>query len=116
MVETKALSHAPFSTEVPPTPSPIKPSQPPSFKPEPAPWRSKPEKVLYNKVVQTIELDDSPTGPTEEEIRRRIQAEVESVTAAREQEMKRENDQIAKEIEDEIRGMEDFRVSSTMIH
>ncbi len=71
--------------------------------------------MLYNKVVQTIELGEVPTGPTEDEIRKRIQAEVESATAAREQELKQENDQIAKEIEDEIRGMVISRVS-TLTH
>ncbi|KAF8328449.1 WD40-repeat-containing domain protein [Cantharellus anzutake] len=98
----------PSSTEVPPTPSPVKLSQPtPSlgFEPELTLLRPRDEKVLYNKVVQTVELDEGPSGPTEDEIRKRIQAEVEAATAVREQELKQENEQIAKEIEEEIREL-----------
>ena len=51
-----------------------------------------------------MDFEEEPTGPSEEEIRRRIQAEVEAARTQREKELKEENDQIAKEIEEQIRG------------
>lgn len=65
---------------------------------------SQPKPITYSREVQTIDFDEEPTGPSEEEIRHRIQVEVEAAQAQREKELEEENNQIAKEIEDEIRG------------
>jgi dynein intermediate chain len=62
------------------------------------------DRITYSREVQTVDFEEEPTGPSEEEIRRRIQAEVEAAQAQREKELKDENDQIVKEIEEQIRG------------
>lgn len=62
------------------------------------------ERITYSREVQTVDFDEEPTGPSEEDIRRRIQSELEAAQAQREKELKEENDQLAKEIEEQIRG------------
>jgi dynein intermediate chain len=66
------------------------------------------QKVIYNKEVQTAEVETEPTGPTEEELRARIrqeeEAEWERQRAEKEQELEEEARKLEKEIEDEIRG------------
>jgi dynein cytoplasmic 1 intermediate chain len=69
------------------------------------PLPKKPKVEFYNREVQTSTYETVPARPTEEEIRQRIQAEVEAARVARERELEEENNQMAKEIEDEIRGM-----------
>jgi hypothetical protein len=64
----------------------------------------KPKVEFYSREVQTSTYETVPVGPTEEEIQHRIQAEVEAARASREKELEEENNQMAKEIEDEIRG------------
>lgn len=49
--------------------------------------------------VETI-----PTGPSEEEIQQRIQSELEAARIQREKDLEEEHTQIAREIEEDIRG------------
>lgn len=66
------------------------------------------QKVIYNKEVQTAEIETEPTGPTEEELRARIrqeeEAEWERLRAERDQELEEEARKLDREIEEEIRG------------
>jgi hypothetical protein len=91
----------PARTSTPPIPSQVERPQPivlPQSRPP------KVDRITYSREVQTVDFEEEPTGPSEEEIRRRIQAEVEAAQAQREKELKDENDQIVKEIEEQIRG------------
>ncbi|RPD64262.1 dynein intermediate chain [Lentinus tigrinus ALCF2SS1-7] len=67
------------------------------------------ERVIYNKEVQTMEIETEPTpGTTEEEIRERILREREVAEAERlahEQELEAESKQLDEEIAQEIREM-----------
>lgn len=62
------------------------------------------KRETYSKEVQTVDIDEEPTGPSEADIRQRIQAEIQSAQTLRDKQLEEENNQIAKEIEDEIRG------------
>jgi dynein intermediate chain len=62
------------------------------------------EKVIYNKEVQTTPIATEPSGPSEAEIRLRIQREHEYEKAMREKELDEISVQLDKEIEEEIRG------------
>jgi len=68
------------------------------------PRQPKVDRITYSREVQTVDFEEAPTGPSEEEIRRQIQAEVEAAQAQREKGLEEENDQMAKEIEEHIRG------------
>ena len=65
------------------------------------------ERVIYNKEVQTMEVQEGPAMLSEAEIRERIQHEREALEAehaAREKELEQEIVMLDKEIEEEIRG------------
>lgn len=59
---------------------------------------------VYNKEVQTMTVETVPTGPSEEEIQQRIQSELEAARIQREKDLEEEHTQIAREIEEDIRG------------
>ncbi|KAF8310072.1 WD40 repeat-like protein [Clavulina sp. PMI_390] len=89
------------TTTTPQLPAPVE-------RPQPIPIPSrfpKIEKITYSQAIQTIDFDDGPTGPSEEEIRRQIQAELEEERAQREKELEKENDELAKHIEEQIREL-----------
>ncbi|EJD49016.1 dynein intermediate chain [Auricularia subglabra TFB-10046 SS5] len=65
----------------------------------------KKEKVMYTKEVQTSDVSATASGPSEDEIRERIAREVEAERAAREKELDEEEIKLEKEIEDEIREL-----------
>ncbi|CAE6513669.1 unnamed protein product [Rhizoctonia solani] len=77
------------------------------------------QKVIYNKEVQTAEIETEPTGPTEEELRVRIrqeeEAEWERQRAEKEQEMEEEARKLEREIEDEIRELTEEERASIYI-
>lgn len=52
-----------------------------------------------------MDIEIAPTGPSEDEIRHRVQEEIQAAKALEEKALEEENNQIAREIEDEIRGM-----------
>ena len=62
--------------------------------------------MIYNKEVQTADIEVEPTGPTEEEIRQQVlqEQEAERERLAREKELEEQSLQLDKEIEEEIRG------------
>lgn len=86
--------------------SPTPDTQPiPIERPIDIPRPTIPPKVnLYNKEVQTMAVETVSAGPSEEEIQQRIQAEIESARIQREKDIEEENIQIAREIEDDVRG------------
>ncbi|KAI0334523.1 dynein intermediate chain [Cubamyces sp. BRFM 1775] len=66
------------------------------------------ERVIYNKEVQTMEIETEPAAVSEEEIRERIMREREAAEAERiahEQELEAESKQLDEEIAQEIREM-----------
>ncbi|EMD38886.1 hypothetical protein CERSUDRAFT_112611 [Gelatoporia subvermispora B] len=66
------------------------------------------ERVIYNKEVQTMEVESEPAAVSEEEMRERIIREREVADAereAREKQLEEESAQLDKEIEQEIREM-----------
>ncbi|KAI1793564.1 WD40 repeat-like protein [Ganoderma leucocontextum] len=73
------------------------------------------ERVIYNKEVQTMEIETEPVAVNEEEIRERILREREAADAERlahEQELEAESKQLDEEIAQEIREMtEDEKMS-----
>ncbi|CAE6454550.1 unnamed protein product [Rhizoctonia solani] len=77
------------------------------------------QKVIYNKEVQTAEVETEPTGPTEEELRARIrqeeEVEWERQRAEKEQEMEEEARKLEREIEDEIRELTEEERASIYI-
>jgi hypothetical protein len=64
------------------------------------------ERVIYNKEVQTTQVETTSLGAFEEEIRQRIMKEqdIEAERAARDKELEEESVKLEKEIEQEIRG------------
>ncbi|CAE6369175.1 unnamed protein product [Rhizoctonia solani] len=76
------------------------------------------QKVIYNKEVQTAEIETEPTGPTEEELRLKIrqeeEAEWERQRAEKEHELEEER-KLEKEIEDEIRELTEEERASIYI-
>ena len=85
----------------PPIPPHVERPQPIAFS---QPRQPKLDRITYSREVQTVDFEEAPTGPSEEEIRRRIQTEVEAAQAQREKGLEEENDEMAKEIEEQIRG------------
>ncbi|KAL5633267.1 hypothetical protein ACGC1H_003683 [Rhizoctonia solani] len=77
------------------------------------------QKVIYNKEVQTAEIETEPTGPSEDELRARIrqeeEAEWERQRAEKEQEMEEEARKLEREIEDEIRELTEEERASIYI-
>lgn len=77
------------------------------------------QKVIYNKEVQTAEIETEPTGPTEEELRARIrqeeEAEWERLRAERDQELEEEARKLDREIEEEIRELTEEERASIYI-
>ncbi|KAI0766580.1 dynein intermediate chain [Trametes elegans] len=66
------------------------------------------ERVIYNKEVQTMEIEEEPAAVNEEEIRERVLREREAAEAERlahEQELEAESKQLDEEIAQEIREM-----------
>ena len=74
------------------------------------------ERVIYNKEVQTMDIQTEPTPVDEDEIRERVLREREAAEAERlahEQELEAESKKLDEEIAQEIRGQNpsDVRVS-----
>ena len=66
------------------------------------------ERVIYNKEVQTMDVESEPEVVNEDEIRERIIREREAAEAERiahEQELEAESKKLDEEIAQEIRGM-----------
>ncbi|KAG8744173.1 hypothetical protein FRC10_010639 [Ceratobasidium sp. 414] len=76
-------------------------------------------RVIYNKEVQTADIETEPTGPSEEELRAKIrqeeEAEWERQRAARDQELEEEAKKLDKEIEEEIRELTEEERASILI-
>ncbi|KAG8911113.1 hypothetical protein FRC00_007051, partial [Tulasnella sp. 408] len=64
------------------------------------------QRVIYNKEVQTAEVETEPTGPSEDEIRQRLleEQEAERERIRQEKEFEEQSRQLDKEIEEELRG------------
>ncbi|KAG9016699.1 hypothetical protein FRB90_002454 [Tulasnella sp. 427] len=65
------------------------------------------QRVVYNREVQTTEIETEPTGPSEEEIRQRIlqEQEAERERIRQEKEFEEQSRQLDKEIEEELRDL-----------
>ncbi|KAG9043909.1 hypothetical protein FS837_008986 [Tulasnella sp. UAMH 9824] len=75
------------------------------------------QRVIYNKEVQTAEVETEPTGPSEDEIRQRLleEQEAERERIRQEKEFEEQSRQLDKEIEEELRDLTEEERASIFV-